>query len=255
MSTMLASTASERLPHSEFNFDNVAKMYNTLGSNYEDYIGVDAGRLQSVEWIWQTLSEQISDNGSDNGRGKDGRFIVDLGCAYGRPTVQLLAERLYEQSRAVGVERRDKVVGIDLSEGQINIARSTVQVPGASFEVADLRTWEPPEGRRVGGCDAVASFYVLNHLHYEDYCATVTRMVSWLKPGGLLVLGIVSGVNGKVKWLGFDVCATSAPLEENVKLVDANGCEVVKAFEEEWRSAGVPDSHPKMNQFIWARKR
>ena len=252
---MLRSTVSERLPRSEYDFNNVADMYNTLGTKYEDYIGDDAGRLRSLEWMLQNLDAKSAAGEHDEHHAKSDRFVVDLGCAYGRPTVQLLAERLHGQHQAQGTESNDTVVGVDLSSGQIELARSQVQVPGASFEVADLRTWEPPTDRKNGGCDAVASFYALNHLPWDDYCATITRVVSWLKPGGLLVLGIVAGVNGRVKWLGFDVCATSAPLEENVKLVEDSGCEVVKAFEEEWKSSNLPESRPKINEFIWARKR
>ena len=251
---MLQSTFSERLPRSEFNFDNVAKMYDTLGSKYEDYIGEDAGRSRSMEWILQNLETKLKTDKAGDHPASNRHFLIDLGCAYGGPTVQLLAERLYAQHLAQGTENNDEIVGVDLSRQQIDIARSRVKVPGASFAVADLRTWNPPEDRRVGGCDVVMSFYVLNHLPFNDYCATITRMVSWLKPGGLLVLGIVSGVNGKVKWLGFDVCATSVPLDENVKLVKDSGCEIVEAFEEEWKSASMPDSLPKVNQFVWARK-
>ena len=252
---MLKSTTSERLPRSEFNFDNVANMYNSLGTKYGDYIETDAGRLRSLDWILQTLDAKESNNGNGRSDPRNGRFIVDLGCAHGQPTVQHLAERLYEQHQAQGVEHNDQVIGVDLSEGQINLARSNVQVPGTSFENADLRTWEPPAKYKDGGCDAVTSFYVLNHLPWEDYGATIKRMASWLKPGGLMVLGVVTGVNGRVNWFGFEVIATSAPLEENVKLVEESGCEAVNAFEEEWRSTKVPDSRPKLNQFVWARKR
>lgn len=252
---MLRSDISERLSRSEYNFENVALMYNTLGNKYEDYIGDDSGRLRSLEWVLQNLNANSEKGDQGERPTTNGRFLIDLGCAYGRPTVQLLAERLYSQHQAQGTTSNDKVIGVDLSSGQIELARSQVRVPGASFEVADLRTWEPPTDRRDGGCDVVASFYVLNHLPWEDYCATIARMTAWLRPGGLMVLGIVSGVNGRVKWLGFDVCATSAPLEENVKLVEDSGCEVVNAFEEEWKSSSMPESRPKINQFVWARKK
>ncbi|KAI9708719.1 MAG: hypothetical protein M1820_003674 [Bogoriella megaspora] len=248
-SQMLQSGIAERLPRSEYDFDVMAKMYDTMGKEYEDYILEDEGRMRCLHWILQELALRESSGTLE------ARYLVDLGCASGRPTVQALAEGLQKQRKALSSQTSDEVIGIDLSPGQLEIARSQCDMPGVRFELADLREWEPPANQLPKGCHAVTSFYVLNHLPFEDYGAAINRMASWLKPGGLMALGVVAGVNGKVHgWFGFEVTTTSVPLPETVKLVEASGCEVLKFYEEEWKSQGRPDSRPKVNQFIWARK-
>jgi trans-aconitate methyltransferase len=50
-------------------------------------------------------------------------------------------------------------------------------------DVADAREWAPPEP-----VDVVTCIELIEHLRADDHSAFVDRMVSWLKPGGQLVV-------------------------------------------------------------------
>lgn len=97
--------------------------------------------------------------------------VADLGCGCGVPATRLL------------VERGCEVVGVDVSDVQVQRARELV--PGARFDRADLADWDAPPG----SFDAVVSLYALFHLPRSAQRALYGRAARWLPPGGhLLVL-------------------------------------------------------------------
>ena len=107
--------------------------------------------------------------------------VLDLGCGAGVPATKLLAEKNFE------------VLGLDISAVQIRRARELV--PGATFEHADMVTWE----HAPASFDAVVSFYALIHLPLEDQRDLLPKIRSWLRPGGYL-LAIV----GFQRWTGIE---------------------------------------------------
>ena len=267
---LLGSSENSRLSQDDFDSVPVSKIYDELGSEYEILNRDDHGRLKSIEWLLDSVQEHPQStapaeeaNAITNpifpqqlSKPRRRCKFLDIGCATGRPTVQILSDAGHA------------VVGIDLSPHMIEIARS-YKIPNTMFEVADLRTWEPPtsttpdiglsstsaEIQAYPSFDGIISCFTLSHLSYEDYCLAFDKIAyDWLRPGGCFAFGAIRGVNGRVKWMGYDVCATSFSLDENVKLLEERGFVVENAFEEEFTPKDMPNAKRKVNQFIWARK-
>ena len=97
-----------------------------------------------------------------------GSRVVELGCGGGTAETRALAERF-------------QLTAVDLSSTQLRRARA--RVPGADYLLADLTTVELPRG----SLDAVAAFYVLNHVPRELLAPLFRRVHAWLRPGGLFL--------------------------------------------------------------------
>ena len=138
----------------------------------------------------------------------DGARILELGCGAGVPDTKALAARF-------------RVTGVDISPAQIERAR--VAVPEAEFIVADLTALE----LEPASYDAVASFYVFNHVPRELLAALLSDIRNWLVPGGLLLTTF--GTSDTEGWtgdfLGAPTFFSSYPHGVNSRLVDDAGFE------------------------------
>jgi SAM-dependent methyltransferase len=105
----------------------------------------------------------------------EGSTVLDLGCGAGLVTADLTT--------------RASVVGVDISAGQLELARRNV--PAARFVRADLvdLAFAP------GSFDAVVAFWTLIHVPREMHASLFTRIHGWLKPGGLFAGTLGSGDN------------------------------------------------------------
>jgi ubiquinone/menaquinone biosynthesis C-methylase UbiE len=97
-----------------------------------------------------------------------GRRAVDLGCGSGRLTVAL-------------AERFDRVIGIDISEPLIAIARLKRSRPNVEYRVEDLRSFQDAEG-----FDLIFSSTTLHHV--PDLTAALTHVRGLVRPEGQIVL-------------------------------------------------------------------
>ena len=140
-----------------------------------------------------------------------GRPIVELGCGGGTEETRVRASRF-------------RVTGVDLSAEQIRRARE--RLPGVELLHADFTELDLPEG----SVDAVASFYVLNHLPRELLPGLVARVHGWLGPGGLFLTTL--GASDLPGWTGDFLGAPSYfsghPPETNRRLLADAGFELLR---------------------------
>jgi SAM-dependent methyltransferase len=135
--------------------------------------------------------------------------VVELGCGNGTQETHELAART-------------RLTGVDLSEAQLSRARE--RVPAAEFVHGDLTTIEF-EG---GSLDAVAAFYVLNHVPRELLPALFARVHRWLRPGGHLLASLAASdlPDWEGEWLGVPMFFSGHPPEVNARLLRAAGFEL-----------------------------
>ena len=136
----------------------------------------------------------------------DGAAVVDLGCGAGVPTAARLAERF-------------SVTGVDISAEQLRRARRLV--PGVRLVHADMTEFEPDGA----GVDGVTACHSLTHLPAALQPTMLTRIASWLRPGGRVLVSLgTGGGDWSGEWLGVPMFFSSIdPDAARAALVDA-GC-------------------------------
>lgn len=96
--------------------------------------------------------------------------ILDIGCGAGKPVDSYF------------VNKGHKVIGIDISEKMIGLAKHNV--PDAQFKVEDMSELKPGEYH----VDAVVSFYAIFHIARETHQDLLKKINSFLPTGGLLLI-------------------------------------------------------------------
>jgi SAM-dependent methyltransferase len=142
-----------------------------------------------------------------------GAGVLELGCGAGIPMTARLA-----------VGRR--LTGIDVSAEQIRRARRNVR--GASFEVADMTTWQASPA----SLDAVVAFYSLTHVPRDGQRALFGRIRDWLRPGGVFIasLGVEDDPGGvEEDWLGVPMYFSHFSARVNRRLLVEAGFVVERA--------------------------
>ncbi|HYH32058.1 MAG TPA: class I SAM-dependent methyltransferase [Pseudonocardia sp.] len=112
--------------------------------------------------------------------------VLDLGCGCGVPVSRELAAR------------RHRVVGVDLSDRQVERARKLV--PRARFVRADATEISFDEAT----FDAIVCLYALIHVPLDRQERLLRRMRGWLRPGGVLLatVGATAWSGREDDWLG-----------------------------------------------------
>lgn len=180
--------------------------YDAIADQY--LAGVTAARphgpsyARTVEWTRRLL-----------GRLPQGSTVLDIGCGPGVPVDAAIAEAGH------------RVVGIDLSPRQIDLASQSV--PGATFFVADLRDIGVPEG----SVDAIVALYSASHLPREAQGPAVATWTRWLRPGGWLLVNlacsdVASRVEENFLGLGTANWTSSWDLATNERLIRDAGLRV-----------------------------
>lgn len=101
---------------------------------------------------------------------KPSSTILDVGCGAGKPIDNYL------------VSNGMNVIGIDISEAQIELAKS--YVPDATYEVRDMSELKDGEYE----VDAIVSFYAIFHTKRERHKDLLKKFKSFLKPDGFLLI-------------------------------------------------------------------
>ncbi|MEU4694656.1 methyltransferase domain-containing protein [Actinoplanes sp. NPDC023714] len=153
-----------------------------------------------------------------------GASVLDLGCGTGVPTAAILAESDH------------RVVGVDISEGMLRLART--QVPTAEFVHADFAEL----AEDFGTFDAVTAFFSLLMLSKARIESTLTKVAGWLKPGGYLAIGMVDfdADSAPVEFLGVPVTVSGYREADLEALLAAKGFEVVSIETVEFQPPGGP---------------
>ncbi|MBO3742536.1 methyltransferase domain-containing protein [Actinoplanes sp. NEAU-H7] len=153
-----------------------------------------------------------------------GAAVLDLGCGTGVPTAKLLTESDHQ------------VVGVDISEGMLRVARE--QVPAAEFVHADFADLPADFGR----FEAATAFFSLLMLSKERIEKSLDLVAGWLKPGGYLAIGMVNfdGDSLPFEFLGVPVTVSGYLQDDLAAVVEAHGFTVVSIETVEFVPPGGP---------------
>jgi SAM-dependent methyltransferase len=215
-------------------------LWDSVGAKYEKAFEGLPSQLRSLEWI----TSQLFSAGIKPAK------CLDIGCGTGRPVCQHLVEAGHE------------VLGIDISPEMIKTAEG--HVPVAKFEVADIKSWTPPNGE--ASYDLITAYFsLIANLTQDEIRSTIQRIHSWLKLGGIFVFATVPvpANNAEIKWMGRDVIVSGLSVEEFGQWFKEVGFEVVNKEESSFLpkgfEAGLVASREEVweegHLFIYARKK
>jgi SAM-dependent methyltransferase len=164
----------------------------------------------------------------------EGSSVLELGCGPGTEAGELSDGRRY--------------VGVDLSRGQLAIARE--RAPSATFVLGDFTSM----AFRPDSFDGVAAFYVFMHVPQEDLASTFARVFEWLRPGGRLMLSLstIEAEDRIEEWLDVPMYFARFTPQLNERLLRETGFHLEMS---EVREEGVDDGYGPV-EFHWviARK-
>ena len=177
--------------------ETVRAGYDTLGPRFGEWgKGV-------VGDPWERFLDEVAD------RLPDGARLLDLGCGNG--------------AKLARIDEHLEVVGVDLSEEQLRLAR--VAVPGATLVCADFEELDFGPDR----FDAVTALYSIVHVPKARHPELFRRIRSWLRPGGLFLasLSVVGGPDRTETWLGVEMFFSGWNAETNARHVRDAGFELL----------------------------
>lgn len=179
-------------------------MNRTVQAGYDELAPRFGPWMANVEGDpWEHFAEELAR------RLPNGSRVLDLGCGNGDKLARL-ADRF-------------EVVGVDLSEEQLRLARA--RVPEAKLVHADFAELE----LGVESFDAITAFYSIIHVPRETHAELFARILSWLRPGGLFLASLshVGSPDRTEEWLGVQMFFSSFPAEANRRLVLETGFELL----------------------------
>ncbi|TFG32176.1 class I SAM-dependent methyltransferase [Candidatus Thorarchaeota archaeon] len=100
----------------------------------------------------------------------EGGTVLDIGCGGGVPVLRKLIAEGFDAT------------GIDFSKGMLEVAKRNV--PEATLIHGDVTKTEFDEN----SFDGIISTYAIIHIHKSLHPIVYTRMHSWLKPGGVMLV-------------------------------------------------------------------
>ena len=179
--------------------DVVRAGYDAIGDRYHEWSHAGPVRLRMVELVLGEL--------------EPASVVVDLGCGPGDPATRLLSEAGHH------------VLGVDLSRGQLDIARRLA--PRAALAQADLTAF----AMAPASIDAVVSFYATGHLPSSAHAPLYAAIGRWLRPGGLLLTSapLGAGDGGDADWLGVPMFFGGIGVESTLDAVEDGGLRVDSA--------------------------
>jgi cyclopropane fatty-acyl-phospholipid synthase-like methyltransferase len=149
-----------------------------------------------------------------------GSTVLDIGSGAGLPVDRFFIGKGY------------KVIGIDLSEKMLELARKNV--PEASYKVKDMTDLQEGEYK----VDAVVSFYAIFHTPREQHGELLKKINSFLQKGGLILITMGSGEweGEEENFHGVRMWWSNYGPEKNKKIVQEAGFRII--FDEIDKSNG-----------------
>jgi trans-aconitate methyltransferase len=129
--------------------------FDNIGMKYEEAFGQSRDQ---IDFVNSALGFLLPNS-----------FLLDIGCGTGKPTASIV------------VANGHQLHGIDHSS--VMIALSRKQVPGGSFEQANILTYQPSDT-----FDAVLSTFSLLTFPHQDMVQIMANIHSWIKPRGYFFL-------------------------------------------------------------------
>lgn len=131
-----------------------SNFYDSLGMSYEKAYGHCPDHIEFIKKSLDMLPPEAS--------------VLDTGCGTGKLTASMV------------VASGRKLHGIDFSPKMISISKE--QVPGGTFEQADMLDWAPP----LRFDAAISTFALLNFPHAQ-MSSIVANHYQWIKPRGYFI--------------------------------------------------------------------
>jgi ubiquinone/menaquinone biosynthesis C-methylase UbiE len=140
--------------------------------------------------------------------------VLELGCGAGDQTI-ILASRC------------GHVVANDISEAQINIAKTNVSESNVMFERVDMTSLTFEKSSLQG----IVAFYSIIHLAQDDQRLMFTRIFEWLSAGGIFVcnLGARPDPGAAREWLGTQMYWSSFGSGTYLAILEEVGFEIVES--------------------------
>jgi len=153
----------------EFSKEVVKAGYDSIAADYllEAQKDADGVRAHYVSKLLALLQERPPE-GSEAAHPS----VLDIGCGAGVPADALL------------VKAGARVVGCDISESQIALARE--HLPDAKFECSDIMDFQTEQS----SIDGVIALFSVFHLPRQEQSELFRRVRQWLRPGGVLIFNI-----------------------------------------------------------------
>ena len=189
-----------------------------------------------LEWIQdqrsprEVYTKKVLDNAPPSPR------ILELGCGPGVPITRML------------LDQGAQVVANDLSARQISMARD--RCPQATFIPGDMTglSFDP------ASFDGITSFFTIFHLPRAEQKDMLSKIHSWLKPGGMFVCNLATIDEEEIhgEFLGHGMFWSSYGEEDNVAMVKDAGLEVVEVEVLEAGDGKLEESDPDYGaKFMW----
>ncbi|XMA19747.1 hypothetical protein WAI453_012538 [Rhynchosporium graminicola] len=183
---------------------DIASLYDSIGGKYDIAYREILAQIASLDWLVSQLP-------------RSGSSLLDIGCGTGCPVSLTLT--ISPSSHTV--------LGIDVLEGMLSVARSTVTSPYATFRLFDCRTFEA----HPATYDAITSYFaMLLGFSQSQIRGLVGKIYVWLKPGGLLVLGTspANVEDFEQTWLGRKGLFSSLSKDQYVALLGGLGFLIIE---------------------------
>jgi 2-polyprenyl-3-methyl-5-hydroxy-6-metoxy-1,4-benzoquinol methylase len=157
-------------------------------------------------------------------------MILDVGCGSGVPVAYTLSKKGF------------KVIGIDISEEMINLARK--HVPKGVFLLQDMKSMDFDSNT----FDGIISTYAIFHIPREQHLKLMKNFNTMMKKAGLLLVSMGSTEwEGKDKFHGAMMYWSHYDSQKNVDIVKKAGFIILKDQ--------VIESRGEKHQWILAKKK